>query len=911
MNQQDVEDQQALAANDIDPDADNYNLEDLFTPREGTPKEIVDAYFNQAVYGPEAVLLAGFRSEEIAMVRIILDSYGGQAVKVVPCTPALLHAPVSKALVAPEPNWNQPAPQAWLSGSTWGSQRTILFSGLNPAAQSAVVELLEESGLPPICIAAVDADNADSVLGEVLVRAVKGQRSRKAGAQDAEWRGRVTDELPNIEELLKDRMPDILQEVEGGEQSAEAAFAEAGSAASSKDRSGSSAAPECMLTNGFKVLASPTAVPSQSRETRASTQSAASTVASTESLPSISAGQSREFQADSQMSSTSDSYSPEEFRVLEPDARNLSSTDDSSQSRETRASTQSAASTMASTESIPGTSAGQSRDFQAVSSSASVPEASGIQDQPAAGQSPASRPVAGASQSREPQAATQSAVSTAASSESIPDSSAGQSRDFQPDTNAFNSNPGPHQQQSPGASMPATARQSRPAGFPEPPPLPSSFKLRPGPSPPQQPRANGASSRPLSATPAGIHADVNGRSTSGRGNEFPATIGPAPGSSPPWIGKTAGGSSSTSRMRDYAASIGAGPGSSPYERRSGPGKKTAARPFPNASGAGEDSVGADSLSSSSSRGVVPISGMPGDKATDPLPGNTDNSLSSAGESSSSMLGGHARSRQPSQLKSRRAGSNVWDPNEPDFVGFPDHDRVVRGGPDNPLPTIRPPAPTAEPRSPGFQPDVVQSSGTGSAAAPADMSWGTNPWQNAVRMAEGGAGSRVPRQPREGRRAGNSQRNPWAKTIKQQREKEWLRAGSTRPELGPKSVSGGSSAAGQQQPDQKAAEPPLSAESMRQEARGPARELIAAAMACGLTSDELKTMVDEAVADKAKGKSIDPLAAVKAFEPEHDDVPDPRAAERAVTQQQIFGQMDVQRPGQNEPIRATVMQGTLE
>ena len=453
----------------------------------------------------------------------------------------------------------------------------------------------------------------------------------------------------------------------------------AGSAASSKDRSGSSAAPECMLTNGFKVLASPTAVPSQSRETRASTQSAASTVASTESLPSISAGQSREFQADSQMSSTSDSYSPEEFRVLEPDARNLSSTDDSSQSRETRASTQSAASTMASTESIPGTSAGQSRDFQAVSSSASVPEASGIQDQPAAGQSPASRPVAGASQSREPQAAMQSAVSTAASSESIPDSSAGQSRDFQSDTNAFNSNPGPHQQQSPGASMPATARQSRPAGFPEPPPLPSSFKLRPGSSPPQQPRANGASSRPLSATPAGIHADVNGRSTSGRGNEFPATIGPAPGSSPPWIGKTAGGSSSTSRMRDYAASIGAGPGSSPYERRSGPGKKTAARPFPNASGAGEGSVGADSLSSSSSRGVVPISGMPGDKATDPLPGNTDNSLSSAGESSSSMLGGHARSRQPSQLKSRRAGSNVWDPNEPDFVGFPDHDRVVRGG----------------------------------------------------------------------------------------------------------------------------------------------------------------------------------------------------------------------------------------
>ena len=43
----------------------------------------------------------------------------------------------------------------------------------SPAAQSAVVELLEESGLPPICVAIADPSNADGVLGEVLVAAVK------------------------------------------------------------------------------------------------------------------------------------------------------------------------------------------------------------------------------------------------------------------------------------------------------------------------------------------------------------------------------------------------------------------------------------------------------------------------------------------------------------------------------------------------------------------------------------------------------------------------------------------------------------------------------------------------------------------------------------------------------------------
>ena len=56
MSQEDIEDQQALAADDIDPEAANYSLEDLFSPRDGTPQEIIDAYYSKDVYGPEVCL---------------------------------------------------------------------------------------------------------------------------------------------------------------------------------------------------------------------------------------------------------------------------------------------------------------------------------------------------------------------------------------------------------------------------------------------------------------------------------------------------------------------------------------------------------------------------------------------------------------------------------------------------------------------------------------------------------------------------------------------------------------------------------------------------------------------------------------------------------------------------------------
>ncbi|KAK9842709.1 hypothetical protein WJX74_001032 [Apatococcus lobatus] len=1080
MSQQDVEDQQALAADDIDPEADSFKLEDLFSPREGTPQEIIDAYYNKDVYGLEAVLMAGFRPEEVAMARVVLDTYGGEAVKVAPCSPAMLHGPVSAALEVIEPDWTQPAPEGWLSGSSWGTQRTILFSGLNPAAQSAVVELLEESGLPPICIATAEPDNADTILGEVLVAAVKAQRYRKLGSSSPEWQTRVTEELPNIEDLLKDQMPAILQDVEGGAASADAAFsapahndldvppgtsltldelrskvADTGSPGNSTasahgDDQVPSLSPRSLglsqephLQPSASPLRQPAAASASTGQASASQPAAAPKMPSeadlladadsnirlgnTGRVPLSSSGQEEpasgvvrdeaahkaaskafmdsiagnvgaalEPQSDGGSTSSgadSDMGAPSSDSVISLDdiiadihqqeaaeasssfgatsnsgaapgppssadqtgveasvlsqqlqgdtaspVNPLSAIDahpsrtdggvgtpqaDVGMSRESQASLASTAAAPASEEAIPGTSAGQSREFQAATDTnvipsgddsaplettaegfqvVSRPQSSGL-DQPdnvslrtsnqgsslldngesvsessgaAAGPSLAGVLEAPSSsedprQSREAQANTYTSASTRSSVEAIPGTSAGQSREFQAGSVATPSsaaNLGPEStsnvdgmaadalqnsnldlsQNTEGqaaarsttaspaskeaiselsagqtmevkASPPGTSRP-QPKPFREPSPLPASFKLRP--------------------SPAGSSATPDTRASQAQGSRGNAGSQRSNGD----ISSASSSSSSSSRpMSDFAASIGKAPGSSPYERRRGS-RRGATGPGPN--GAGQYPSGKGFGNGSSSK-----------------------SPSASASEADAAAGG----QQP-KVTSRRFGSNVWDSSQPDFVGFPDEDRVVRGGPDEPLPTIQSAtaaAPSA--RTSGFQPDPVQR------ARPA---------------------KRPPRQTRERRRADGreSQGNPWAKTIKQQREREWLRNESSQP---------GPSQEVEQEPAKQASKEPLSEDKIRNEARGPVKELIAAAMACGLTAADLKTMVDQAVEDKARGVLVDPLAAMKAFGPD-DDVSDPRAAERAAKQPSKTATTQLRRPGHDQPVEAKVMRG---
>jgi hypothetical protein len=76
------------------------------------------------------LVLAGFHLEQVATVRVVLDQVGGQSVRVVPATPALLHAPAFEALRAREPRWDRPAPRDWVPGGGWGQQRMVLMSGI-------------------------------------------------------------------------------------------------------------------------------------------------------------------------------------------------------------------------------------------------------------------------------------------------------------------------------------------------------------------------------------------------------------------------------------------------------------------------------------------------------------------------------------------------------------------------------------------------------------------------------------------------------------------------------------------------------------------------------------------------------------------------------------------------------------
>ena len=76
------------------------------------------------------VVLAGWPTEELGLVRELLDAIGGQEVKVVPCTPALLAAPTRAALAAPEPRWEAPRPPDYVPGGGWGQQRMALMNGI-------------------------------------------------------------------------------------------------------------------------------------------------------------------------------------------------------------------------------------------------------------------------------------------------------------------------------------------------------------------------------------------------------------------------------------------------------------------------------------------------------------------------------------------------------------------------------------------------------------------------------------------------------------------------------------------------------------------------------------------------------------------------------------------------------------
>lgn len=69
------------------------------------------------------------------MARALLDSLGGAEIKVLPANEEMLSASVGEAVHAEEIDWSLPRPGDWIRGGAWGSQRVILFSGLQIAEQ--------------------------------------------------------------------------------------------------------------------------------------------------------------------------------------------------------------------------------------------------------------------------------------------------------------------------------------------------------------------------------------------------------------------------------------------------------------------------------------------------------------------------------------------------------------------------------------------------------------------------------------------------------------------------------------------------------------------------------------------------------------------------------------------------------
>ena len=146
--------------------------------------------------GPPAVLLAGFRVEEVPRVRELLDELGGHDVPVLPVPQAYLERPLIDALQIQEPDWEAPRSDDTfpIRGGEFGSRRCAVFSGLDRGEMATIVSAIEARGLPRLVTAVVTSENCERTLGEALALAVRDARSdarRKEAARDVDLEAAV------------------------------------------------------------------------------------------------------------------------------------------------------------------------------------------------------------------------------------------------------------------------------------------------------------------------------------------------------------------------------------------------------------------------------------------------------------------------------------------------------------------------------------------------------------------------------------------------------------------------------------------------------------------------------------------------------------------------------------------------
>ena len=96
---------------------------------------------------------------------------------VAPIPQEYLRRPLYAALQIREPDWESPrVHERFNQGGEFGSQRCVVFSGLDRGEMATVVSAIESRGLPRLITVVVTSENVELSLGEALATAVKESR---------------------------------------------------------------------------------------------------------------------------------------------------------------------------------------------------------------------------------------------------------------------------------------------------------------------------------------------------------------------------------------------------------------------------------------------------------------------------------------------------------------------------------------------------------------------------------------------------------------------------------------------------------------------------------------------------------------------------------------------------------------
>ena len=97
-----------------DPEGTYETFEGYMDSRTDIPDYIKQDLRDAQYFGPPCLVLAGFRLEELPVVRNIIDKIASPDVKVIPVTGSeVLHMAVEHVLSMPEPDWEKPRPENW------------------------------------------------------------------------------------------------------------------------------------------------------------------------------------------------------------------------------------------------------------------------------------------------------------------------------------------------------------------------------------------------------------------------------------------------------------------------------------------------------------------------------------------------------------------------------------------------------------------------------------------------------------------------------------------------------------------------------------------------------------------------------------------------------------------------------